>query len=117
MQTDTVDQYAPRKTGVYNVVLREWGGMSCTEANQQWTYHAENQSLQSRGGIGGVLFEGFNKNLITFKFLKMKNQMFKYDHEKKRWWNTATGNAVDIHKDQIKADTNIVTEPPDATAG
>ena len=45
MQTDTVDQYAPRKTGVFNVVLREWGGMDSTEANQQWTYHAEDQSL------------------------------------------------------------------------
>ena len=47
----------------------------------------------------------------------MKNQKFKYDHNKKSWTNMSTKNAVDINGDVFKAASNIVTEPVDDTKG
>ena len=38
LQTDVVDQYAPRKTGVYNVQLGPWTGTSSKVKEQQWIY-------------------------------------------------------------------------------
>ena len=84
---------------------------------QQWIYDVPEKALQSRGGIGGVLFEGFNKNLITFRNMHMKNQKFLYDWKKKTWSNIATKNMVDINGDVFKAAQNVVTEPADGTKG
>ena len=63
------------------------------------------------------MFEGFNKNLITFRHLNLDNQHFTYDHEKKSWNNVKTGNAIDLMLDKFAIDQNVITEPPDATDG
>lgn len=73
LQVDEVDAYAPRATGVYNARLGAWEGTASLDKTQQWVYDADKQALQSRAALGGVLFEGFNRNLIVFKNMNMAN--------------------------------------------
>ena len=44
--------------------LGEWAGTGSKVKEQQWIYDVPEKALQSRGGIGGVLFEGFNKKTL-----------------------------------------------------
>jgi|ETNmetMinimDraft_24_1059892.scaffolds.fasta_scaffold303737_1 hypothetical protein len=47
----------------------------------------------------------------------MSNQKFTYNHENKSWRNTGTGNAIDVHGDELSVGQNAVTEPADGTRG
>jgi len=44
----------------------------------------------------GVLFEGFNKNLIVYNYKNMDNQKFKYSDVLKKWENVSTGHVLDL---------------------
>ena len=69
-------------------------------------YNAEKHSLQNlfTAEANDVMFEGFNKNLITFRDLGLPNQKFHYDWETKTWRNDKTGNAFDIKLDKFAID-------------
>lgn len=101
LTVDTKDLYAPRKTGVHNVKLAVWGGREHADTRQQWMWNAENNSLDSVGVPGTSLFEGFNKNIITYKWRGLHNQRFKYDIGTERFENRFTGNALDVVNDKI----------------
>ena len=66
---------------------------------------------------GTTLFEGFNKNIITYKWRGLHNQRFKYDIGTERFENAFTGNALDVVKDKIVAGQNLITKEPDYTIG
>ena len=82
-------------------------------------YNSEKKTLQNlyTAANNDVMFEGFNKNLITFKDMNLDNQHFEYNPEKKSWNNIKTGNAIDLMLDKFNIDQNVITEPPDATDG
>ena len=68
----------------------------------------------------GVLFEGYNNNVIVYKqTLSMEdNQKFDYNsHEQKKWTNIHTGHALDISEDKVKAKQNVITMDVDDSAG
>jgi len=56
----------------------------------------------------GVLFEGFNKNLIVYSYKEMENQHFRYLEVLKKWENIATGNVLDLES-TLAANATVVT--------
>jgi len=112
----TEDLYAPRSTGVHNVHLALWGGKENPNLEQQWVWNTENSSLVNVRN-NGALFEGFNKNMIVYKWKGLPNQRFKYNIGTKRIENLFTGRAMDVKKDIIKAGQEILTNEPDLTSG
>lgn len=117
MTVDTVDKYAPRVTGVHNVSLKKWSGRDKPDTNQQWVWSEEDHTFTSVGVPGNALFEGFNKNIITYKYKGLPNQRFKYNLGTKKLENKFTGYAIDIAADVVKADQNISSNEPDSTIG
>lgn len=77
LTTSFVDKYAPKKTGVYNIALEKLNKDAPDGSNekraQQWTYWAKGRALLTKAHPGRALFEGFNKNLIIFKYRSLKN--------------------------------------------
>ena len=73
--------------------------------------------MTSVGVPGNALFEGFNKNIISYKYKGLPNQRFKYDIGMKRLENAFTGFAVDITADVVKEGQNVNSNEPDSTIG
>jgi len=117
LSVDTHDLYAPRTTGVHNVKLAVWSGREHPDPRQQFMWNSDHSSLTSVGVPGSALFEGFNKNIITYKWKGLHNQRFKYDIGTERFENMFTGNALDVVKDVIEAGSNLITKEPDLTKG
>ena len=91
LQVAEVDLYAPRKTGVYNVELKQY---EKGNLGQQWTYDSEQKSVRIRKFPNKALFEGANKNLIVYAYKGMKQQQFVFDHVSGKWTNANTQNAL-----------------------
>ena len=119
LQVDPVDKYAPRVTGVYNVHLHTW--LKDKPFNdperilQLWYYNAKRKALLSRKYPSKGLFEGFNKNLIVFKYRGLKNQVWSYDKSHNIWFNNFSLNALAIEKGSIdeahpEKGGNVITE-------
>ena len=108
---DPVDKYAPRKTGVFNVHLHTM--LSDKPLNdpervlQLWYYNAKRKALLSRKYPSKGLFEGFNKNLIVFKYRGLKNQVWNYDMTHHLWYNVYSHNSLVIEEG---SDSNVITE-------
>lgn len=117
LQVSPVDLYAPRKTGVHNVKLQVCSPKKDKNVMQQFTWNAEQTSLCSVGVPGSCLFEGFNKNIITYKWKGLHNQRFSYNIGTERFTNRFTGNAMDVKADKIVAGQNLLTNEPDQTIG
>lgn len=66
-------------------------------------WNDEQSSLTSVGVPGSALFEGFNRNIITYKWKGLHNQRFKYNIGTERFENKFTGFAMDIKNDRIQA--------------
>ena len=64
LETATVDKYAPKKTGAYDVSLKL--GHDGDRKAQQWYFDDKTFALHSMYFPKKVLFEGYNKNLIMF---------------------------------------------------
>jgi len=111
------DLYAPRVTGIHNVKLDKWGGTEHPNLNQQWIWNDQDNSLTNVGIPGSALFEGFNRNLIVYKWRGLHNQRFKYNLGTERLENRYSGRALDIANDKIIAGQNIFTNEPDQTQG
>lgn len=107
LEAMTVDKYAPRKTGVYNVSLRK---KVPGKKAQQWTWE-DNERLTPMLYTGKALFEGMNKNLIIYKFKKMKQQKFKYDEVNKIFVESFTKNVLEADEKNLVDNSNVVTEP------
>lgn len=77
LQVDPFDKYRPRKTGVYNVHLASLMAdkpLKDPERKLQlWYYNAKRRALLNWRYPSKGLFEGFNKNLIVFKYKGLKN--------------------------------------------
>lgn len=66
-----VDKYLPRVTHVYDVNVGAFTGTGSEDRTLQWWYNDVDHTLHSFAHVesDGVLFEGYNKNLIVFKNL------------------------------------------------
>merc|ERR1719352_538484 len=97
---DPVDKYAPRKTGVFNVHLAALMGdkplNDPERVLQLWYYNAKRKALLSRKYPSKGLFEGFNRNLIVFKYRGLKNQVWSYDITHKLWFNVYSHHSLAI---------------------
>ena len=60
---------------------------------------------------GKALMEGMNKNLIIYKFRKMKQQRFAFDEINKVFAETYTKNVIQVPKKNINAGANVATSP------
>ena len=111
LMVDPVDKYAPRKTGVFNVHLHKM--LSDKPLNdpervlQLWYYNAKRKALLSRKYPSKGLFEGFNKNLIVFKYRGLKNQVWNYDMTHHLWYNVYSKDSLVIEEG---SDSNVITE-------
>lgn len=108
LQVDPFDKYRPRKTGVYNVHLANY--LKDKPLNdpervlQLWYYNAKRRALLSRKYPSKGLFEGFNKNLIVFKYRGLKNQVWSYDLNHHEWFN-------DFSKHSLQAEAEALIHP------
>ena len=59
----TVDKYAPKKTGVYNIGLQK---KVKGKKTQMWSWNEDKATLSPMVYPKKALFEGANKNLIVF---------------------------------------------------
>jgi len=95
LQVDPLDKYRPRKTGVYNVFLAEVKNKKDpARALQLWYYNGKKKALLSRKYPSKGLFEGFNKNLIVFKYRGLKNQVWSHDLNSHQWFNEFSKNSL-----------------------
>jgi len=78
-------------------------------ALQLWYYNGKRKALLSRKYPSKGLFEGFNKNLIVFKYRGLKNQVWNYDMTHHIWYNVYTRRSFVLEED----DTNLVTDKID----
>jgi len=119
LQVDPVDKYAPRTTGVYNVHLHAW--MKDKPFNdperilQLWYYNGKRKALLSRKYPSKGLFEGFNRNLIVFKYRGLKNQVWSYDTNHHIWFNDFSHHALAVEKGSVDEahpghGGNVITE-------
>ena len=60
---------------------------------------------------GKALFEGMNKNLIIYKFKKMKQQKFHYDEVNHIFVESFTKNVLEADEDNLVDGSNVLTEP------
>ena len=114
LEVKQVDKYAPRKTGVYDVDIQEMrtkkSDKSKNKLAQQWLYDAKTRALTSRLYANKVMFEGFNKNLIIYKYnQKLKNQKFAYDVENHMWFNELTKRAL-LPANEVSPGSTIATD-------
>jgi len=117
LQVDPLDKYRPRKTGVYNVFLAH--NMKDKPLNdpqrkhQLWYYNAKRRALLSRKFPSKGLFEGFNKNLIVFKYRGLKNQVWTFDMTHHEWFNNFSRRGLQVEEAAIahpKDGQNVVTD-------
>lgn len=54
------------------------------------------------------IFEGFNSNMIVWKFKGVRNQMWSYDVNHNLWFNDFSKNAMAVEKNG-----NMITKPID----
>jgi len=119
LEAAQVDKYHPKKFGVYNVLLAPKASHLSDEEDaktgkhklaQQWRYDADTQTLYSRMFPTKALFEGANKNLIVYKYMKLKNQKFIFDLGREALINSETRRAVELSKSsEIGEGANIET--------
>ena len=83
LQADTEDLYAPRVTGVHNVHLAVCAKKEKNDKRQQWVWNEDDTTL-TNVATGSALFEGFNRNVIVYKFIGKHNQRWKYNIGTKR---------------------------------
>lgn len=107
LTVDEADKYAPRTTGVHNVYLSKWAGRETPNLKQQWIWNLENQSFCSVGVAGLCMFEGFNKNVISYKWVGVPNQRWGYNLGTKRIANAFTGFAVEYYGETIAEGDNV----------
>ena len=109
--------YYPQTYGIYNVQLKEFAGDSASNLAQQFTYSASRQAMLTKLHEKTSLFEGFNKNVITYADQSLNNQKFSYNRNTKIIMNTVTEQALSIQKDQegeaLRIGQNVVTRPLD----
>ena len=65
------DKYAPRKTGLYEVIVTKYEGKDSGNKMQMWYWDERDHSLRSYGhqDSDAVMFEGYNKNLVLYRQL------------------------------------------------
>ena len=78
----TVDKYAPRKTGVYNISLKKKIPGNKT---QKWSWNEDKTSLSPLMYPSKALFEGANNNLIVFTNRGLKQQAMEFDTTNRIW--------------------------------
>jgi len=114
IEVNSKDKYAPRKTGVYNIALRKWAKEApdgdANKLAQQWKYDRKQRAFFSVAHPAGAIFEGFNKNLIVYKYRSMKNQKFLFDLRSKTFYNAFTHRALQLKSNDWESTTNVVTD-------
>jgi len=64
------DKYAPRNTGVYNLIAKP---LLASDVKQQWSYNVKEQAIYSNYYPGKILSEGANTFLFMYKNKNIKN--------------------------------------------
>lgn len=82
LEVSSEDKYAPKKTGVYNIGLRN---KAKGNRAQMWSWEDENGSLSPLLYPGKALLEGENKNMVVFANKGMKGQKFNFDNINSIW--------------------------------
>ena len=63
------------------------------------------------------MFEGQNKNVITYEAMSMDQQKYKYDKDSRQITNTATGLVIAVENQkngkQVRIGKNIIAEKSD----
>lgn len=80
-------------------------------AVQLWYYHRDRKALLSRKYPSKGLFEGFNKNLIVYKYKGLKNQVWSYDLDHSMWFNDFTKHSLAIEGKTAAPGANVITVP------
>jgi hypothetical protein len=77
-----------------------------------WWYDDVTHNLHSKAleAEAAVLFEGFNKNLVVFRYLGRDNQKFGYNGATKYWRNDFTKRAIAVNWGAFQPGQNAVTE-------
>lgn len=92
------DKYAPRTTGIFDVGIEPWAGKDSTEDDQMWYWDDRDHTLHNygRADTNAVLFEGFNKNLVLYRYLGRDSQKFSYNGSTGFWRNDMTKRAMAV---------------------
>lgn len=67
LTVDAQDLYYPKSYGIFNVQIEEFKGDTADNKAQQFTYNSDSKAILTRLHAGTAMFEGFNKNIITYK--------------------------------------------------
>jgi len=118
----TNDKYAPRNTGLYDVILEDWDGKGSDNKLQMWWWDDRDHALHNfgHGDSDAILFEGFNKNLVLYRNLHRDAQKFTYNGSTRFWRNDHTKRAMSVAWAHFRAGESVVTEEVDnnhATSG
>lgn len=82
------------------------------KAAQQWYFNATTAALHSKLFPSKVMFEGANKNLIVYRDLHMKNELFGFSNGTEDWFNEATKRGIMVQNhdpSQLAPGANIAT--------
>lgn len=118
LTVDSVDLYYPESYGIYNIQLKEFAGDRADNKAQQFTYNGDSLAIKTKLHSSTAMFEGANKNVITYESLGMDQQKFVYDRNTKIISNTASGLALqsetnDSNPKNYRVGKNIVAGPLD----
>lgn len=101
----TVDLYAPKTTGVFNVFMDLY---KQGNKNQQWGYNVAKKQIYSIAHPSAIFTQGGNNNLFLFGDRGLKNQQFMVDLEKNWVLNEFTGLAMTQDKPDPKESQNAL---------
>jgi hypothetical protein len=111
LEASTMDKYAPKTTGVFNVDMQLFD-KKAPKKTQQWSYDASTHSLHSLQYPDKVMFESFNRNLIVFSYKPgMKNEAFSFDLDHQNWYNVHTHRVLQLStNDTISTGSEVLTD-------
>ena len=96
--------------------MREFLGDTADNKAQQFTYNSDSHAILTKLHAGTAMFEGANKNIITYQDMHLDQQKFDYNKNTKSIFNTVSHTAL-ASENEPNAETgyrvgkNILTEP------
>ena len=96
--------------------MKEFKGDNAENKAQQFTYEGSSHAILTRLHKGTAMFEGANKNIITYQDMHLDQQKFDYDKKTKSIFNPVS-KAVLASENDPNSDTgyrvgrNVIVEP------
>ena len=101
LEVNEQDRYAPSQTGIYDLSMKPFQGISVNNLAQQWSYSPKENTVRSMLHKDGALFEGYNQNVIVSQNMVSNNQKFTYDFVQGYWNNLASGRVLEVKDHQV----------------